>query len=264
MRFADISGVTLHYRVEGAASGTPLVFINSLGTDLRIWDQVAAVFAGAFPIVRYDKRGHGLSDCPPAPYTIHDHSSDLGGLLAHLQVSSAILIGISVGGIIALDYAANHPQTVRALVLCDTAPKIGTAEMWNERIATLRQHGMAHLREAILGRWFAPGFRAQSPAAYQGYGNMLTRTPVMGYTGTCEAIRDADLTSAARTIRAKALVLCGAEDLATPPDLARGLAAVLPDARFELIENAAHLPCVEQPDAFAAHIAHFLQENGYV
>jgi 3-oxoadipate enol-lactonase len=165
---------------------------------------------------------------------------------------------------IALDYAARHPEGIKALVLCDTAAQIGTADMWNERIAALRESGMDVLREGILTRWFAPGFASQRPADYRGYANMLTRTPLMGYTATCEAIRDADLTEAAGTIQTRSLVLCGAEDTATPPDLARGLADTLVDARFELIESAAHLPCIEQPDVMAAKMNQFFMENNYV
>jgi 3-oxoadipate enol-lactonase len=264
MRFVRVNGIAVQYSREGLQAGMPLVFINSLGTDLRIWDNLVQHFAGRFSILRYDKRGHGLSDCPPGPYTIRDHTNDLEGLLAHLKIEDAILVGISVGGMIALDYAARHPEGIKALVLCDTAAQIGTADMWNERIAALRESGMDVLLEGILTRWFAPGFASQRPADYRGYANMLTRTPLMGYTATCEAIRDADLTEAAGTIQTRSLVLCGAEDTATPPDLARGLADTLVDARFELIESAAHLPCIEQPDVMAAKMNQFFMENNYV
>jgi pimeloyl-ACP methyl ester carboxylesterase len=93
IRFAAIGGVPLHYTREGLTDGTPLVFINSLGTDLRIWDDLASRFAGRFPIIRYDKRGHGLSDCPPEPYTIRDCSGDLANLLQYLDATEAILNG---------------------------------------------------------------------------------------------------------------------------------------------------------------------------
>jgi len=256
--FISANGITLNYSPAGQKDGMPLVFINSLGTDLRIWDEMVQHFVGRYRLVRYDKRGHGLSDCPPAPYSIRDHATDLVGLLDHLEIQKAILVGISVGGMIAQDFAAAWPQRVRKLVLCDTAAVIGTAETWNERINTLRKYGMEHLREAILARWFAPSFARQSPAAYQGYGNMLTRTPVEGYTGTCEAIRDADLTAATRTIQAPTLLLCGKEDLATPPDLVCTLLNLLPHVSYREIPGAAHLPCIEQPAAMAAQIEQFL------
>jgi 3-oxoadipate enol-lactonase len=257
MDFATVSGQTLHYALEGVPDGLPLVFINSLGTDLRIWDRVAAALSGRFRIVRYDKRGHGLSYCPPAPYSIHDFSADLDGLLNYLEIPKAILVGISVGGMIAMDFTVRRLERVQALVLCDTAPKIGTAEMWNQRIDTLRRHGMAYLAEAILARWFAPGFKEENTAAYHGYSNMLTRMPVEGYTGTCEAIRDDDLTSLVGVITAPTLVMCGAEDLATPPDLVRGICKLIPQAQYYEIQGAAHLPCIERPQEMAERIAKF-------
>src|SRR5262245_13144640 len=104
MPFALAGDIALHYQFDGIKTGVPLVFINSLGTDLRLWDQVTPHFADQFPILRYDKRGHGLSDCPPGPYTIRDLSDDLASLLNHLGMHEVILIGISVGGMIALDY----------------------------------------------------------------------------------------------------------------------------------------------------------------
>jgi len=262
--FIASNQITLNMTRAGRDDGLPLVFINSLGSDLRIWDGVVPHLVDHAGLIRYDKRGHGLSDCPPAPYSIRDHTEDLHGLLELIGITEAVLIGISVGGMIALDFAITYPEQVKALILCDTAAKIGTSEMWNERIDTLRAHGMAHLGDAILTRWFTPSFLENQPAAARGYYNMLTRMPVTGYTGTCEALRDADLREAVATIQAKALVLCGAEDASTPPDLVRGLAESLPDARFALLEGAGHLPCIEQPAKMATIIREFLEENGYV
>ena len=264
MGFTDIGGVALHHSVQGHRRAMPVVFINSLGTDLRIWDGVVPYLADRFRIVRYDKRGHGLSDWSPAPNTIRTHTNDLVGLLDSLQIDETLVVGISVGGMIALDLAATYPRRVRAQVLCGTGPKIGTAEMWNERIQTLRENGMDTLSDAILSRWFTVSFAQTKPAAYRGYRNMLSRTPVAGYTSLCEAIRDADLTEAVTAIRTKSLVLCGAEDVATPPELVGGMAKRMPQAQFSIIEEAAHLPCIEQPDVMAAHIMRFFEENGYV
>jgi len=264
MKFVTVEGITVHYTLDGLKEGIPLVFINPLGTDLRLWDKLIPHFAGHFPIIRYDKRGHGLSDCPPGPYSIRDHSSDLAALLDHLQVKDVILIGISVGGMIALDYAINHPDDVKAMVLSDTSAKIGTAEFWTDRATAVHKNGLDNMAETILGRWFAPAFSEQYPAEYQGYYNMLTRMPAEGYIATCQALGDADLRDSLKAIKAKTLVLCGAEDLGTPPSVGRELAEALPEARFEQIEKAAHLPCVEQPEVMAMKIEQFLRENGYV
>lgn len=268
MKFASVDGITLHYALEGEpadeTSGTPLVFVNSLGTDLRIWDAMLSSLTGTSPIIRYDKRGHGLSDAPGGPYTIDQHTGDLMALLGHLGVREAIVVGISVGGMIALDFAAKYPGAVRALVLCDTAAKIGTASGWNQRIRSVREQGLEQMAETILARWFAPSFSRERPAEYRGYRNMLARSSGDGYIATCEALRDADLRESVSAIQAKALILCGEEDPSTPPAVVRELADGLPDAQFDVIPGAAHLPCVEQPTATATRINRFLQENGYV
>ncbi len=263
MQFARINDISLHYRQDGQPDGLPLVFINSLGTDMRIWDDVVPHFADQYRIVRHDKRGHGLSDCPAAPYSISDHSDDVAGLLDYLGIESAVMVGISVGGMIALDFASRQPERVQAMVVCDTLPKIGTAEMWNERIRKLRQDGMDSMAEVIPLRWFAPSFPTAQPAAYRGYQHMFTRMPVEGYCGTCTALRDADLTAQTRGIHTPTLVVGGAEDASTPPELVRGLADTLPDSQFQLIEGAGHLPCVEQPERFAGALMQFLKENAY-
>ncbi len=261
MQFATVGSITLHYSQEGRKGGPALVFIHSIGTDLRIWDEVLPHFSDDFNLIRYDLRGHGLSDAPPAPYSMGDHADDLASLTRYLQVEAAIVIGISVGGLVAMAFAAAHPEHVKALILCDTAAKIGTASMWNERIATLQHKGMDSAGEAILARWFAPTYISQHAAEYHGYYNMFTRNSLTGYTATCAAIRDADMTEIVRSITAKTLVLCGAEDKSTPPDQGRALAELLPSARFAVVENAGHLPCIEQSDGFVSLIKPFCQEQ---
>lgn len=250
------NNVSIRYSTEG--TGQPaIVFINSLGTDLSSWENILPYLRGV-QLVRYDKRGHGLSDVPAAPYTIREHSTDLLALLDHLEIQSATLVGVSVGGMIALDFAAQHPERVDRMIVMDTAGKIGNDEGWNTRIGTLRAHGMGHLADAILERWFAPSADADIRAVGN---NMLRRSPLEGYIGTCEAIRDADLRPTLADIRIPTLVLVGADDGATTPELVAGLAAALPNARFEKIANAGHLPGWEQPEATANAIKRFLKET---
>ena len=149
------------------------------------------------------------------------------------------------------------------MVLSDTAHKIGSREMWNARIASIREGGIASIAEAVLQRWFAAEFRATRPADLAGYRNMLTRTTVEGYAGTCATVRDADLTEIAGKLALPALCLAGAEDGATPPDLVQSLASLLPNGRFEVIPRAGHLPCVEQPELMARHILTFARETAF-
>lgn len=261
MQFADVNGVTLHYQLIGGPASKPvIVFANSLGTDFRIWRDVIIRLAGDFAIVTYDKRGHGLSGIGTSPYSIDDHVDDLAALLDFLNVRDAIICGLSVGGLIAQGLYASRPELVRALVLCDTAHKIGSADMWNARIAALEQGGIESIADAVLERWFTPPFRAPGNAEYNGYRNMLIRQPLAGYIGTCAAIRDADFTQAAAKIAVPAICIVGDQDGSTPPDLVLSTAKLIPDARYEIIKDAGHIPCVEQPEALVAIVLAFIDE----
>ncbi|MCG6858041.1 MAG: 3-oxoadipate enol-lactonase [Salaquimonas sp.] len=259
MQFDRINGLVLHYVHISPPSGAPtIVFSNSLGTDLRIWDEVMVDLAADYGVVLYDKRGHGLSDIGKVPYSMADHVGDLAGLLDHLGVKNAIVCGLSVGGMIAQGLYSERPDLVRALVLCDTAHKIGTQESWNDRIDAVTQRGVASISGAVLERWFVQSFRTDTNPAYAGARNMLVRTPLEGYVGTCMALRDTDYTANAKKIAVPTLCVVGAEDGSTPPAMVRQFANLIPGARYEVVDAAAHLPCIEQPEALAGLIRDFL------
>lgn len=260
MAFIRVNNVVLHHQVLGNPERPALVFINSLGSDLRIWHEVVPSFLDRYRVVLYDKRGHGLSDAPPAPYTMDDHTNDLLALLDHLKIESVALVGLSVGGMIAQRMAVRTPHRVKALTLCCTAAKIGTAETWAERISAVEEGGIERVVENVLQRWFTPVFRETRPDECAGWRNMLVRTPAHGYAGTCAAIRDADLTEDAGRIRAPTLCVAGDQDGSTPPDVVRHTASLIPGARFELIEGAGHIPCVEKPAVLTRLIDQHLQE----
>lgn len=262
MAFTRINGIVVHYELRGAANGPPLVFANSLGTDLRIWDAVAERLGGDFRLVLYDKRGHGLSEAPPQPYAMDDHIDDLAALLDHLGIAGANLVGLSVGGMIAQGLAARRPDLVAALVLSDTAHKIGNDALWNERIRAVNEAGIASIAEGIMERWFTPAYRVPGNADFTGYTAMLTRTPVEGYAGTCAALRDTDFTETTRGLAVPTLCIVGDQDGSTPPELVRELAGLIDGAAFKIVENAGHLPCIEQPAAMARLIADFLARDG--
>jgi len=254
------NGNHLHYQRKGHPDAPLVVFANSLGTDLRIWDGVLEQLGAGIQSLCYDMRGHGLSDAPPAPYSLDDHIDDLAGLLADLHIEQAILCGISVGGMIALGLAARRPDMVRGLILCDTAHKIGSKALWNERIEQIRQLGIESIADAILERWFSKSYFQAAPEAVTGWRNMLVRTPVEGYIGTCAALRDADLTAAAESLKLPVCCLCGSKDGATPPDLVRSMSMLIAGSRFQLVKGAGHLPCIEAPEALAALIDTFMAE----
>ncbi len=262
MAFVRINGVLLHYRLSGRPGGPALTLANSLGTDLRIWDEVVERLAPHYQILGYDKRGHGLSDTPPGEYRLDDHLDDLAGLLDHVGWRRTALAGVSVGGLIAQGMALRAPGRLSGLVLCDTAPRVGDAAMWNGRIAAVRSGGTAALADAVMERWFSPAFRRERGDDLAGWRNLFVRSNPLGYAGTCATLRDADLTEAIGAIATPTLVVAGEHDGATPVELVRACAARIPGARFTVLPDAGHIPSIEQPAMLAALIDGFLKEVG--
>jgi 3-oxoadipate enol-lactonase len=262
MQIADLGDVQLHYRVDGDPDGAPIVFANSLGTDLRVWDAVVGRLPAGLRIIRYDKRGHGLSSCPPAPYSMGALVRDAERLLDHLQVRDCMFVGLSIGGMIAQGLAVKRLDQIRALVLSNTAAKIGTAEMWKERVQTVQSGGIEALADAVMERWFARGFRATPEL--QLWRNMLVQQSRDGYAGCCAAIAGTDFYTPTSGLRLPCLGIVGSEDGSTPPDLVRETVDLIPGSQFHLIRRAGHIPCVEQPDEYAARLTAFLRETGHI
>ena len=263
MAFSRINSLTVHWSAVGRANGPAIVFSNSLGSDRRIWDEVAGLLGGRYRIVTYDSRGHGLTDAPAGPYSIAGLADDLLALADTAGLEKFALAGLSVGGLIAQQVAVRAPERLSALVLCDTAAKVGTHESWTTRIDAVRKSGIAAIADPILERWFAKTFRETRKDELAGWRNMMVRTPMEGYIGTCEALRDADLTAATASIRMPTLAVAGEEDGSTPPALVKATADLIPGARFEIVKAAAHMPCIEQPEILAGLIEKHLAEAGH-
>ena len=255
MKFLKANGLVIHYLDEGRRDGPPIVFINSLGTDFRIWTEVAGILAPNFRIVTYDKRGHGLSESGPDKNDMADYARDLMGLLDQVGVGRATIVGLSIGGVIAQEFYRHHPDRVAALVLCDTAAKIGTDEVWDQRIAQVERGGVESIADSVLERWFTADFRSRRSAELAGMRAMLTRTPNEGYLAACGALKRADLRPYASRIVAPTLCLVGDEDGSTPVALVKETAALIAGSRFEIVEGAGHLPNVEKPSIVAGLVA---------
>jgi 3-oxoadipate enol-lactonase len=260
MQFARINGISLHYRASGLGTGKPAIaFVNSLGTDLRIWQAVAEELSPDFAILAYDKRGHGLSDIGQTPYAMADHAADLAGLMEHLDIRRAIVCGVSVGGQIALQLSFDRPSSVAGLVLSNTAAKIGDEDFWSARMTLIAEKGLAAVVDGILERWFSPSFRDPANPAFSGYRNMLTRQSAEGYLATCAAIRAFDRRADLAHIAVPAACIGAEFDGATPPAQVEELAAGIADARYELISGAGHIPCVEAPGRVAEIVRALVQ-----
>lgn len=247
---------SLHLRIDGPEDGPAVLFANSLGTDLRLWDKVVPLLPPHLRLIRYDKRGHGLS-ATGGGETLQDHADDAIAILSSFAKGPATLVGLSIGGLIAQAVAHQRPDLVRALVLSNTAARLGTAESWSARIAAVETGGLAAISDAVMERWFAPAFRATPECAL--WRAMLTRTPAKGYIAACRALASADQTAATATLRLPTLVIAGTEDGASPPALVRATAGLIPGAAFHELPGAGHLPCVETPEPWAALVAPFLK-----
>lgn len=227
----------------------PVVFSNSLGTDFRIWDEVVALLPPEVPVLCMDKSGHGLSDA--GAITIADHADDVADVMDQFGLIDAVFCGVSMGGQIAQHLAAQRPDLIGGLMLCNTAAQIGTPDMWATRIAALREQGLEPLAKGVLERWFSPGFLNNQTEAMAVYRNMLVRTPLDGYIAACGAVRDADLIESTRALQIPVTCVAGSDDQATTPDDVRGLAALIKGANFVEIEGAGHLPSIEAPQRVA-------------
>jgi 3-oxoadipate enol-lactonase len=260
MQGAKIGDAWLHAAADIRPGGRNVLYINSLGSDLRIWEGVVGRLAAAgYGALRYDLRGHGLSDLGAPPKLIADHVADALGLMDAFGLRSAAVCGVSVGGVIALGLAQAAPPRVERLVLSNTGAKIGTPEMWNPRIAAVEQGGVAAVTEAVLARWFPDKLRAADAPEVALARNMLSRTLPAGYVATCVALRDSDLTEAAKGVTVPALCVAGSEDGSTPPSLVRTLSGLVPGAEYAEIEGAGHLPCLQTPEVFAERVLAFLK-----
>lgn len=262
MHMADLGDVRLHYRIDGPADGAPVVFANSLGTDLRLWDPIMPLLPAGLRILRYDKRGHGLSTCPPAPYAMGALVSDAEKLMDLHGFRDAFFVGLSIGGLIAQGLAVKRLDLIRTMVLSNTAAKIGTKQMWDDRIASVMSGGIESLADAVMERWFAKAFLTTPDLEL--WRNMLSRQEDAGYAGCSAAISGSDFLATTATLRLPTLGIAGSEDGSTPPDLVRETVNLIPGSQFHLIRRAGHLPCVEQPEEFARVITDFMRTTGHI
>jgi 3-oxoadipate enol-lactonase len=257
-RFADSGGVRLRYRVDGPSDAPVLLLSHALGTSLDLWDQHVATFSRACRVIRYDTRGHGLSDVPAREYTIETLGRDALAVLDAERVETALVAGISLGGLTAMWLGSHAAGRVRALLLANTAARVGTRERWVERAALVRTAGMAAVADLAMGNWFTEAFREREPGTVERFRGLVASSPPDGYVGCCAALREADLRPDLARIEAPTLVIAGSRDPSTPLAHAQAVADRIPHATFRVFESA-HLSSVECADAFAQHAGDFFR-----
>ncbi|MFZ2292315.1 MAG: alpha/beta fold hydrolase, partial [Corynebacterium casei] len=195
-----------------------LMFIGSIGSTTDMWLPQLDALSDSFRVIAVDHRGHGLSPVVESPASIADLASDVQETIGKLGVNAYGVVGLSLGGAVAQYLAANDPKVTSAALLC-TAPKFGTPDSWHERARTVRADSTAALADAIVARWFSEGWIAENPASTAFYREMIATTPAGGYASCSEALADWDFADQLSSITVPTLVLAGADDPATPPEV---------------------------------------------
>ena len=256
----------LGVRVEGPSGAPALVLSNSLGCSADMWAPQIPALTQRFRVIRYEHRGHGGTGAPGGSWTIDDLGSDLLAAMDIVGVERASVVGLSLGGTVAMWLAINHPDRVDRLVIACSRASWPPKEMWAERIQKVRAGRPSDLLDALLGRWFTPGFTQTHPESVALVTSMLEAASAAGYAGCCEVLSEVDLVAGLGAISAPALILAGSDDPGVPIAVAASLAESIPGSALQVISPGAHLLNVEQPAKFNAavidHIAGDALERG--
>lgn len=259
MSTLEVGDAVLRYEVDGREDAPWLIFSNSLGTNLAMWDAQMRRFAEEYRILRYDQRGHGRSSAPEGPYAMDRLGGDVLALMDHLGIRSAHYCGLSMGGMTGMWLGIHAPDRIDRLVLANTSAKLPPRDLWDGRIRMVTEKGMEAIVEAVVERWFSPAFRERDPDEVDRVRAMILSTPVAGYAGCCAAIRDMDQRGELHRIVRPTLVIAGARDPATPPEMGEEIVRHVPQARMVTLD-AAHLSNIERAEDFDRALADFLSE----
>lgn len=256
MPVCDLGDVQLNYTDQG--SGPAMVFAHALGSSQKIWDPILPLMPEGLRLITYDARGHGASSVPDGPYSMGTLVRDAERLLDALDIRDCVFVGLSMGGMVAQGLAVKRLDQVRAMVLSNTAAKIGQPKQWQERADVARAEGVGALCDEVMPRWFTKKFR--DAGLHQPWVEMMAATPVEGYCGCCAAISGTDFYTPTSGLTLPTLALAGSYDGTTPADLVRETADLIKGSRFHLFRKAGHMPCIEVPEDYAAVLTEFLQD----
>ncbi len=257
----DANGVRINVALSGSTSGPVVLLSHSLATSLDLWSPQLAVLEPRFRVLRYDTRGHGASDAPQGAYTLAQLADDAVAVMYAFDIETVHWVGISMGGMIGQAVALNHAERLRSLVLCDTTAAVPSEAqaLWQQRIDKARGEGMTALADETLQRWFTPPYLAKDPRGVRSIRGMILSTPVSGFIGCSEAIRQLDFMERLGDIRLPTLIIVGEQDPGTPVANSEAIHNRIKDSRLEIIPSAAHLCNVEQAEVFNQILLGFLQ-----
>jgi 3-oxoadipate enol-lactonase len=252
------NGIQVNYQIDGA--GPWVVMSHSLACAVPMWEEQAEALKHKYRVLRFDTRGHGASDAPAGAYTLELLADDLHGLLRALGVTSPHFVGLSMGGMIGMTYALKYPGVFKSLVLCDTSSRVplDAQPVWDERIKTATEQGMAPLVEPTLKRWFTEPFLARRNSVVERVAGLIRSTPPQGYVGCCHAIPKINLTERLAAIKCPVQIIVGDKDVGTPVAMSEAIHKAIADSELVVIPDASHLSNLEQPAAFNAALLKFL------
>jgi 3-oxoadipate enol-lactonase len=251
-----INGVNCYYEYENFDQKETIIFSNSLGTGLSMWEKQVDILSHHFNILRYDTRGHGRSAVGETPADIAQLGADVVALLDFLCLKQVVFCGLSMGGLIGQWLGINASERFKKIIISNTAAKIGTAEGWNQRIETVLERGLGSITAGTAERWFTPDFRQQQPDVVQDILDKFVQTSLKGYADCCAAVRDADFRTQLVHLDVPTLVISGDNDAVTTTQDAQFMAQHIPLAKHVSI-NAAHLSNVEKWADFSTLILLF-------
>jgi 3-oxoadipate enol-lactonase len=259
MPTVSINNNSCYYELEDFGHSDVLIFSNSLGTTLSMWEQQVDVLSHHFNILRYDTRGHGKSGAPMHPHETYDIATlgqDVLALMDYLKLEKAHFCGLSMGGLIGQWLGIHAPERFEKIVIANTAAKIGNEEGWNQRIKHVTESGLQSISTATAERWFTEDFRKQHPSVVSDVLNNFVQTDVAGYAACCAAVRDADFRTQLYQLEVPTLIISGSKDPVTTVEDAKFLAKRIPVASHVTLK-AAHLSNIEKGEEFAKLILHF-------
>jgi len=261
MALVNLPGdVNLNVRIDGPEGAPLLIMSNSLGASLEMWDGQIDLLTNKYRVLRYDQRGHGASDAPKGRYSFPVLVSDVIALMDHFGIQSADWVGLSLGAMTGMGLAIKHPDRFGRMVLADGRSVAMDAykQMWDQRIIDVNDGGLEAIVKASLGLWLTQGFRTDNPEATAAAHKMIVSTNSEGYIACCYALRELDYFKDLPKITLPVLYLCGGDDKGAPPAEMQEMARVTPGAKYVEIPDAGHVANINQPAAFNAALAAFL------
>ena len=252
------NGISINYQVDGPDRAPWHVLSNSLATNLTMWDGQARELGRALRVLRYDQRGHGLTEAPAGRYPFDLLIADALALMDALAIRKAHFGGLSMGGATALGLAQKHADRLDRVIVCDSPCQSTptSSQQWEERIVVAQAQGMGALVEPTIARWFPPDvIKAKAPHVDK-VRRMIRTTAVNGFVGCAAALADHNYAAAVATVTRPVLFLVGEKDAAAPP--MRKLNDALPGSRFVELAGAGHISNLDQPEGFTRAVKDFL------